>query len=85
MSIVSTESTSVRNTTCYTFRLHASTTSFLVELNPRTSAGSLAQPLSALAHGNLLRPENGQDRICGVLGIYGAGKKATTPLSQVDC
>jgi hypothetical protein len=55
-----------------------------MELNPRTSAGSVAQPLSALAHGNLFRPEDGQDWLCGVLGIYGAGTKAAAPIPEVD-
>jgi hypothetical protein len=63
---------------------HAGTVTIFMELNPRTSAGSVAQPLSALAHGNLFRAENGQDRLCGVLGIHGAGKKAAAPIPEVD-
>jgi hypothetical protein len=35
---------------------HARTLTFLLELDPRASLGSVAQPLSALAHGNLFRP-----------------------------
>jgi hypothetical protein len=45
----------------------------------------MAQPLSALAHGNVFRPEDGQDRLCGVLGIHGAGKKTASPFFEVDC
>lgn len=63
---------------------HARTLTLLLELNPRTSLCSLAQPLPALAHGNLLRPEDGQDRICGILGIHAAGKKTATSLPEVD-
>jgi hypothetical protein len=63
---------------------NAGTVTIFMELNPRTSAGSVAQPLSALAHGNLFRAENGQDRLCGVLGIHGAGKKAAAPIPEVD-
>jgi hypothetical protein len=44
----------------------------------------MAQPLPALAHGNLFRTEDGQDRLCGVLGIHAAGKKTATALSEVD-
>src|SRR5258708_30938271 len=35
----------------------------------RQPSGPLAQPLSPLAHGNLFRPEDGQNRILRVLGI----------------
>jgi hypothetical protein len=44
----------------------------------------VAQPLPALAHGNLFRPEDGQDWLCGVLGIHGAGKKTASPIPEVD-
>jgi hypothetical protein len=44
----------------------------------------MAQPLPALAHGNLFRPEDGQDRLCGVLGIHAAGKKTAAALFEVD-
>ncbi len=63
---------------------HARTLTFLLELNPRTSLCAVAQPLPALAHGDLFRPEDGQDRLCGVLGIHAAGTKAATALFEVD-
>jgi hypothetical protein len=44
----------------------------------------MAQPLPALAHGNLFRTEDGQDRLCGVLGIHAAGKKTAPALPEVD-
>jgi len=44
----------------------------------------VAQPLPALAHGNVFRLEDGQDRLCGVLGIHGAGKKTASPIPEVD-
>jgi hypothetical protein len=63
---------------------HARALTIFLELNPRPSPGPVAQPLSALAHGNLFRPEDGQDRFCGVLGIHGAGKKTAAPLPEMD-
>src|SRR6476646_7844637 len=63
---------------------HARTLTILLELNPRASPGPVAQPLPALAHGDLFRPEDGQDRLCGVLGIHAAGKKAAPALPEVD-
>jgi hypothetical protein len=62
----------------------APTASLFLELNPRTSFCPVAQPLSALAHGNLLRPQDGQDRLCRVLGLHGTGKKTTASLPEVD-
>lgn len=44
----------------------------------------MAQSISALAHGNLLRPENGQDRFSGILGIHDPGKKTAAALSKLD-
>lgn len=44
----------------------------------------MAQPLPALAHGNLFRLEDGQDRLCGILGVHGTGKKTATPLPEMD-
>lgn len=63
---------------------HARTLTILLELDPRTSPGAVAQPLPALAHGNLFRPEDGQDRFCGVLGIHAAGEKTASPIPEVD-
>ena len=63
---------------------HARTLTILLELNPWSSLCPVAQPLPALAHGNLFRPEDGQDRICGVLGIHATGKKTATALPEVD-
>ena len=68
----------------YTQSTNERTVTVLVELNPWASPGPVAQPLPALAHGNLFRLENGQDWLCGVLGIHGAGKKTATPLPEVD-
>lgn len=44
----------------------------------------MAQPLSALAHGDLFRPQDGQDRVCRILGIHGARKKTTAPIPEMD-
>jgi hypothetical protein len=63
---------------------HARTLTIFLELNPRTSLCPMAQPLPALAHGNLFRTEDGQDRLCGVLGIHAAGKKTAPALPEVD-
>src|SRR5207302_9788468 len=63
---------------------HARTLTIFLELDTWTSVCPVAQPLSALAHGNLFRPEDGQDRLCGVLGIHAAGKKTATALPEVD-
>jgi hypothetical protein len=63
---------------------HARTLAIFLELDPRASICPVAQPLLALAHGNLFRPEDGQDRLCGVLGIHAARKKTAAALSEVD-
>jgi len=63
---------------------HARTFTIFLELNPWTSLCPVAQPLPALAHGDLFRPEDGQDRLCGVLGIHAAGKKAVAALFEMD-
>ena len=63
---------------------HARTLTIFLELDPRASLCPVAQPLPALAHGNLFRPEDGQDRLCGVLGIHAEGKKTATALFEVD-
>src|SRR6266852_7162132 len=42
---------------------HAPAHTLSVERDARPPSDSLAQPLSALAHGNLLRPQDGQDRL----------------------
>jgi hypothetical protein len=44
----------------------------------------VAQPLPALAHGNLFRPENGQDRLCGVLGIHVSREKTAAAFFELD-
>jgi hypothetical protein len=63
---------------------HARTFTILLELDPWTSPCPVAQPLSALAHGNVFRPEDGQDRLCGILGIHGTGTKTASPIFEVD-
>src|SRR6476646_1741948 len=63
---------------------HARTVTIFLELDPRTSICPVAQPLPALAHGDLFRPEDGQDRLCGVLGIHAAGTKTAAALFEVD-
>src|SRR5258708_4271322 len=63
---------------------HARTLTIPMELNSRASLCSVAQPLPALAHGNLFRPEDGQDWLCGVLGVHGAREKTTAPLPEMD-
>jgi len=63
---------------------HARTFTIFLELNPWTSLCPVAQPLPAVAHGNLFRAEDGQDRIRGVLGVHAAGKKAAAALFEVD-
>ena len=51
---------------------------------PEDTVWPLAQPLPALAHGNILRLEDGQDRFRGVLGIHDPRAQAAAPLSQMD-
>src|SRR5437588_12757960 len=58
----------------------APTAPLLLECNSRPPSCALAKPLPALAHGDLLRPEDGQDRLCGVLGLHVPGEKTVAPL-----
>ena len=53
-------------------------------LDPRTPPGPLAQPLSALAHGDLFGAEDGQNRLPGILGIHVPGTKTVAALSEMD-
>ena len=68
----------------YTEYSDARTSTIFLERNPRTSLCPVAQPLPALAHGNLFRPEDGQDWLCRILGVHGAGEEAASPLPEVD-
>src|SRR5579872_7050635 len=51
---------------------------------PRPSPGAVAQPLPALAHGNLQRRQNAADRLPGVLGLHVAGTAQPEAFFGVD-
>ena len=55
-----------------------------LERDSRPPPCSLAQPVSSLARGDLLRSENAADWIPGVLGIRPARTKAPLAISKVD-
>src|SRR5207302_643663 len=63
---------------------HAPTYPFSMERNARPSSGALAQPVSALAHGDLFRAQDGQNRLCGILGIHVPGTKTVKALLEMD-
>ena len=44
----------------------------------------MAQPLSSLAHGNVLRVKNGQDRLSGVLGIHDSRTETAQTFFELD-
>jgi hypothetical protein len=56
-------------------KAHALYSSLSLERNPRASAGAVAQPISAVANGNLLRRQDAADPLPGVLGIRLEGEK----------
>lgn len=62
----------------------ATASSVFVEFNARASSGSMAQPVFALAHGNVFRAQNGQDRLFGILGLSVPRTETAWPLSEVD-
>jgi hypothetical protein len=55
-----------------------------VARNPRTSFGALALALSVLAHRNVLRHQDGQSRILGILGFFVSRANGLLAFSEVD-
>ena len=58
--------------------------SILMERNPGTPFGPVAQPLSSVADRDLLWRENDPDRLPGILGIYVARAQEPVALPEVD-
>jgi hypothetical protein len=55
-----------------------------MERDAGASADAVAKPLSTLAGGNVLRGEDAEDRISGILGIYVAGAGKSLEILKVD-
>src|SRR5271156_4447214 len=55
-----------------------------LERHQGPSLGSVAQPLSAVAHRDILRSQDDADRLSRVLGISLAGAHQSLALSKVD-
>src|SRR5580698_8575839 len=63
---------------------HALPAPLSLERHQGPSSGSVAQPLPAMAHRDLLRRQDDADRLPGVLGISVAGAYQPLAFSQVD-
>src|ERR1700682_1903375 len=63
---------------------HAPSLTFHVERDPRTPSCAVAQSLSSLAHGNLCRTQDGQNRLSGILGIHVPRTPPIDALPQMD-
>src|SRR5438067_9963840 len=57
---------------------------FSLERHPRLPPHSLAQSLSEVAHRDLLRPQDEQDRLPGILGIHVARARQPATLPAMD-
>ena len=64
--------------------LHAPFAPLPLELDQGPSSGSLAQPLSAVAHRDVLRRKDDADRFSGILGVSLAGAHQPLALLKVD-
>src|SRR5215471_8788532 len=78
---------SVRRYTFFSFVIkmetHALHLTFHLERHPRTPARALAQPVPAVAHGDLLRREDAADPLHRVLGLYVARALEPVAISEV--
>jgi len=58
--------------------------SISVERNPRTSPHAMAQPISALASGDLLRGKDATNRLSRLLGVHVAGAQQSLAIPEMD-